>query len=119
MSSLYERLGAAAGIREMVEHAVEAFLENPAVAPRFRAITDLDQHKEMSRAFFCAGAQGPDPYTGRDMRTAHRGMNISEKEYLAVMDDIMAAADKRGVDDETRREVLSILYSLKNDIIGV
>lgn len=51
------------------------------------------------------------------MRSAHRGMNISEQEFLAVVDDIMGVADKRDLDDTTKQEVLAILYSLKGEIV--
>ena len=50
-------------------------------------------------------------------RAAHRGMNISEQEYLAVADDIMAALDKNGVGDQEKREILMIAFSLKGEIL--
>ena len=53
------------------------------------------------------------------MRTAHRGMNISEQEYLAVTDDIMGALAKHDVDAATQKDVLAILYALKGDIIRI
>lgn len=51
------------------------------------------------------------------MPTAHKGMNISEQEYLAVMDDIVGAMEKNGVGEDTKKDVLAILYSLKGGII--
>jgi hemoglobin len=73
----------------------------------------------MAREFFCAGAGGPERYTGKDMLAAHKGMNISEQEYLAVMDDIVGALAKNGIDEPTKGEVVAILYSLKGSIIRV
>jgi hemoglobin len=73
----------------------------------------------MAREFFGAGAGGPEPYTGRDMLTTHKGMNISEQEYLAVMDDIVGAMDKNGVGEDAKKDVIAILYSLKGEIIRV
>jgi|TARA_R110002033_G_C3702071_1_gene220891 hemoglobin len=67
--------------------------------------------------FFCAGAGGPQEYKGRDMVTTHKGMNISEQEYLAVMDDILEAMDKNKYGDEEKKDVLAILYSLKGGVI--
>lgn len=118
-TSLYERLGGAEGIKAMVEDAVAAHLESPVIGPRFRAIADIDHAKQMASEFFGAGAGGPDPYTGKDMLDAHRGMNISEQEFLAAVDDIMDAGNKHGLDDVTKQEVLAILYSLKGHIIRV
>jgi len=46
-------------------------------------------------------------------------MNINETEYLAVLDDVMAALDKHGVGQREKEEILSILYGLKGEIIRV
>lgn len=116
-TSLYDRLGGAAGISALVEDIVAAHLTNPAVQARFQNVNDLAHLKKMAREFFGAGSGGPEPYTGKDMRTAHRGMNISEQEYLAVMDDIMGVLDKHQIDEVTKKDVLAILYSLKGEII--
>ena len=116
-TSLYDRLGGAAGIAALVDDAMTAHLANPVVQTRFQNIKDLEHAKKMAREFFCAGSGGPEAYTGRDMLTTHRGMNISEQEYLAVMDDIMGALNKHQIDDATQKDVLAVLYSLKGEII--
>ena len=118
-TSLYQRLGAADGIARLVEDAIDAHLVNPIVKTRFEKIKDIEFAKKMAREFFCAGAGGPEPYTGKDMLTAHKGLNISEQEYLAVTDDIVGAMNKHKLDDSTKNDVIAILYSLKDNIIRV
>jgi len=115
--SLYERLGRQEGITRIVHDVMDAHLNNPVIAPRFQAATDLDHAKEMAVQFFCAGCGGPECYTGRDLVVAHRGMNISEQEYMAAMDDILGALEKNGVDPGTRGEVTAVLYALKGQVI--
>jgi len=117
--SLYERLGQKDGITRIVDDVMTNHLSNAVVRTRFANIKDLDHARRMAAEFFCAGCGGPEPYTGRDMLTTHRGMNISEQEYLAVMDDILGALGKHGIDQATQNEVVAILYSLKNEIIRV
>ena len=117
--SLYDRLGRFEGITRIVHDVMDAHLSNPLVAPRFQAAKDLDHAKKLAVEFFCAGCGGPEPYTGRDMLATHKGMNISEQEYLAVMDDILGALEKNRVDATTRGEVTAILYSLKGQVIRV
>jgi hypothetical protein len=46
-------------------------------------------------------------------------MNISEQEYMAVVEDILNTLDKHKIDDQTRKDVLAIVYSLKDEIIHV
>lgn len=117
--SLFERLGGSTGIASIVDDVMARHMANPVVKTRFENIEDTDRAKKMAFDFFAAGSGGPVQYTGLDMRSAHRGMNISEQEYLAVMDDIMGALDKHHIDEATQKDVLAILYSLKNDIIRV
>ena len=118
-ASLYQRLGGAAGIARIVDDVMAAHLANPIVKTRFENIKDLERAKRMAREFFCAGSGGPEPYTGKDMLAAHKGMNISEQEYLAAMDDIVSALGTNGIDATTTGEVVAILYSLKGQIIRV
>ena len=118
-TTLYERLGSAEGIAKLVDEVMEAHLSNPIVKTRFENIKDMERAYQMAREFFCAGAGGPQTYTGKDMLTAHKGMNISEQEYLAVTDDIVGAMMKQGLSEDTQKDVIAILYSLKDQIIRV
>ena len=118
-ATLYERLGRFDGITRIVHDVMDAHLANPLIAPRFQASQDLDHAKKMAVEFFCAGCGGPEPYMGRDLLVAHRGMNVNEQEYMAAMDDILSAMEKNAVDPGTRGEVSAILYSLKGQVIRV
>jgi hemoglobin len=117
--SLYQRLGEAEGIARLVDDVMAAHLANPLIKTRFENIKDMERAKRMAREFFGAGAGGPAPYTGKDMLAAHKGMNISEQEYLAATDDIVGAMNKNKLDEATKNDVIAILYSLKGNIIRV
>jgi hemoglobin len=121
--SLYERLGGAKGIEELVDTIVDAHMNNPHVKARFLPIKDDPKHFAAVRQhlinFLASGSGGAEKYVGRDMLSAHRGMNISETEYMHVMDDILGALDKHKVDEQTKKDVLAIVYSLKDQIIRV
>jgi hemoglobin len=118
-TSLYDRLGGAKGIAQIVDDLVANHLRNPLIKTRFENVKDLEHAKRMAREFFCAGAGGPETYTGKDMIAAHKGMNISEQEYLAAMDDIVEALSKNKMGEDTVKDVIAILYSLKGQIIRV
>ena len=53
------------------------------------------------------------------MLATHKGMDITEEEFLAVIDDALEALDKNDIDQRTKEEVLFVLYSMKGDIIHV
>lgn len=115
--SLYERLGGAKGVARIVDDTFAAHLKNPVVKTRFEIVKDLENVKKMAREFFGAGSGGPETYTGKDMMAAHKGMNISEQEYLAVMDDVVEALSKNKISEDAVKDVIAILYSLKSQII--
>lgn len=118
-NTLYQRLGGAPGLARIVNDVIDNHLANPVVKTRFENAKDLPRLRQLALDFFTAGSGGPANYTGKDMLQAHRGMNISEQEYLAVMDDVMGALRKNEVPQDVCNEVLGILYSLKGEIIRV
>ena len=67
----------------------------------------------------CAGTGGSQQYTGMSMLEAHKGMNVSEAEFVAVLDDILAALDKHNVGEREKAELLAIAYSMKPEIVHV
>lgn len=121
--TLYQRLGGAEGIAKLVDDIVEAHMHNPTIKARFLpSLDDLDHLgavKQHLCDFLGAGSGGPEQYGGRSMPDAHRGMNVSAAEYMAAIDDILAALDKNKIDEQTRKDVLAIAYSLKDEIIHV
>ena len=120
--SLFERLGGSSGITALVEDIVAMHMENPVIRARFRPYLETEKlavTKKHLCAFLEAGSGGPAVYAGRSMVDAHRGMNVSETEYMAALDDILAALRKHAVDEETQKDVLAIAYSLKGDILHV
>jgi hemoglobin len=122
-TSLFERLGGSSGIEQIVEEVASRHLENPVIAARFRPYLEqpqkLQELKVHLARFLEMGSGGPLRYQGRDMRRTHTGMNISPAEYMAAMDDIMTALAHVGIDEQTRKDVLAIAWSLKGDIIQV
>lgn len=120
--TLFERLGGRNGISKIVDDTVENHMNNVAVNARFLPYKNQPEQltiiKNHTIDFFSAGSGGPAAYSGKDMITAHTGMNISRAEYMHVMDDIFMALDKNSIDEETKKDVLSILWSLKGMIIS-
>ncbi len=118
MSSLYERLGATDGITAIANDTVDFHLDNPRIAPRC-ADSDIAAVKKVVAEFFIASSGGPSVYEGKDMLTTQRGMNIDGAEFLAALEDAMAALDKNSIGQREKEEVLFFLYSLKGEVVHV
>ena len=120
-ATLFERLGGTEGISRIVDDVIDTHMENPAIMVRFLPYKNQPERlaviKKHTVQFFSAGSGGPAEYHGKEMPDAHTGMNISRSEYMHVVDDIMIVLDKRNIDEETKKDVLAILWSLKEMIV--
>ncbi|MBM3795420.1 MAG: group 1 truncated hemoglobin [Acidobacteria bacterium] len=108
MATLFERLGGTEGITRIVSDLVDLHLTNPRIATLF-AGGDLAKLKHRAATFFISGSGGPNTYEGKDMLSAHKGMNIDDEEFNAVLDDALAALSKHNVGQPEKEEVLFIL----------
>ncbi len=118
--SLYERLGGEEKIRPMVADLLSLHQNNPVISTRYAVAKKSDAEIiDLVVDLLCSGTGGPQEYKGLDMKTAHTGMNCSEAEFVAVLDDLLAAMEKHGVGEVEKAEVLAMNYGLKDEIIHV
>jgi hemoglobin len=116
-TTLYQRLGGEAGITRLVTDVVANHYRNPLIRSRFEVVKDRAALERHVCEFLSAGSGGPQAYSGRDLVSAHKGMNVSEQELIAAIDDIVAAMTKNDLDLSVQNEVVAILYSLKGDVL--
>ena len=114
---LYERLGGKPAITAVVDDFVGNVAADSRINGRF-ANTNIPHLKQMLVDQICAGTGGPCTYTGRNMEAAHRGMNISEAEFGALVEDLVKTLDKFKVPEKEKGELLGILGPMKTSIIG-
>ena len=114
--SLFERLGGAEGVTRIAHDVVQNHWDNPVISRRF-ANFDPDKLKKGAADFFVTGTGGPNVYGGKDMIATHKGMNINNDEFVAVLEDALAAMEKNDVGQREKEEVLYIFFSLKNEVI--
>ena len=117
--SLYERLGGTEGITQIASDALDNHLANPRIKSRYEHLENLEAVRAGAANFFISATGGPDVYEGKNMLETHKGMNIDEAEFMAVVDDILDALDKNSIDQREQAEVLFALYSLRREIILV
>lgn len=65
----------------------------------------------------CAATGGPCTYVGRDMKTAHSGLGISEKDSDGSVKHLVATLDKLNAPPREKDEVLATVSTLKKDIV--
>jgi truncated hemoglobin YjbI len=76
LASVFEQIGGKPAVSAAVDGLYERLLADPVLAPYF-AGTDMDRQKRHMRAFMAVALGGADLYAGRDMSSAHAGLDIT------------------------------------------
>ncbi len=116
--SLYDRIGGREKVKAIVEDIWNNHSKNPIVKDRFAGSDPSYVKKRVFEIFAAATGSTDVEYKGMDMKSAHRGMNINEMEFNAVVDDVLAACEMHKVAQQERNEVLAILWSVRKDIVN-
>lgn len=66
---------------------------------------------------FCKAAGGPCVYLGRDMKTTHGGLGITEADWDAAAKHLVAAMDKYKVPKAEKDELMAFVATQKKDIV--
>jgi len=119
--TLYERLGGYDAICAVAGDLLPRLQADPQLA-RFwqnRGEDGLRREKQLLIDFLCSSAGGPLYYTGRDMKTSHKGMKISERDWSAFLGHVGATLEAFKVPQAERDQVLAFVQSTKSDIVQV
>jgi hemoglobin len=119
--SLYDRLGGKTAIVAVVDD----FVANCAADARInKFFTATAADKNRLTAFknklvdqICEAAGGPCKYTGRDMKTAHAGMGISNADFNALVEDLTKSLDKFKVAKAEQDQLLGVLGPMRSQIV--
>lgn len=115
-ASLYERLGGKDAITAVVDEFVANVAADKAIN-KFFAGADIPHLKKMLVEQICEATGGPCKYSGMDMKSAHKGMGISNAEFNALVGDLVKALDKFKVPEKEKNELLGALAVLKGAIV--
>lgn len=117
--SLYKRLGGYDAIAAVTDDFIGRLVADKSLQRFFggHSKDSLGRIRQLIVDQLCAATGGPCVYIGRDMKTAHQGMGISEAEWNASVGHLVATLDKFKVPEREKKEVLGAISGLKNDIV--
>jgi hemoglobin len=117
--SLYSRLGGYDAVAAVVDDFIGRLVADKRFAKFFVGHSE-DSLKKLRQHIvdqFCAAAGGPCLYTGRDMKTSHKGLGITEDDWNAAAAHLVASLDKFKVPKAEKDDLLAFVTSLKKDIV--
>jgi hemoglobin len=120
--ALWERLGGEQAVRAVVHDFVIAAAPDPKVNFFRDGKFKLDDAgvkrlEQLLVELISATTGGPLKYTGRDMKSSHAGMAISEAEFGALAGHLIATLKKFNVPQKEIDELVTIVASTKKDIV--
>ena len=117
--SLYERVGGYNALAAVVDDFIVRLISDKQFEKFFSGASN-DSKKRIRQHIldqFCAATGGPCVYTGRDMKTSHAGLGITNAEWDAAAKHLTASLDKFKVPEKEKGEILAFVVSLKKDIV--
>ena len=117
--SLYERIGGYNALAAVVDDFIGRLVADKQFE-RFFIGHSIDSKKRIRQHIldqFCAATGGPCVYTGRDMKTSHKGLGITNADWDAAAKHLSDSLDKFKVPEREKGEVLAFVTTLKKDIV--
>lgn len=136
--ALFDRLGGETGITAVVEDFTSRVLQDPRVNWQRKEVkgTGFSAFRKSSEAgvwiatvenqttlkkhliqFIVLTTGGPAHYDGKEIKTTHAAMRISNPEFDAVLGDLKASLDRLQIPNKEQKELLSIIESTRPQIV--
>jgi len=135
--ALFDRLGGEAGISNIVADFMPRALQDPRVNWGRKGVrhTGLILHRQKSAnwsaspenvaelqthlvQFLALATGGPAHYEGKEMKSAHAGMHITNPEFDATLGDLKASLDKLQIPNKEQKELLAIIETTRPEIVA-
>ena len=116
---LYEKLGGYDAIAAVTDDFIERLLADTELSKFFVGHSN-DSKKRIRQLVvqqLCAATGGPCIYTGRDMKTSHAGLGITEEQWNTSVNHLVSTLNKFNVPEKEKNEVIGAIASLKKDIV--
>jgi hemoglobin len=133
---LYDRLGGEVGLKLIVDDYVTRLLADPRVNFQRVGVTQggFSIHRDRSMQwdasdanvaemkkhfvqFIAVATGGPSHYDGKDMKSAHANMHISNPEFDAALGDLKMTLDKLQIANQEQKELLSVIETTREQIV--
>ncbi len=120
--SLYDRLGGINNIAVIIDDVIErsyadpVFHANPRISEAHKRFPK-PVYKFNATALACQVMGGPQKYTGRTIKEAHKHLNVTEQEWKELIKIFRDSMTSFKVPQKEQGEVIAIIESTKGDVV--
>lgn len=117
--ALYKRLGGYDAIAAVTDDFIGRLATDAQLAKYFvgHGTDSKERIRQHVVDFLCVATGGPCVYKGRDMKTAHAGLGISESDWNKGVMHLVATLDKFKVPQKEKDDLLAAASGLMKDIV--
>jgi hemoglobin len=117
--SLYKRLGGYDAVAAVTDDFITRLVTNKQLSRFFVGLSDDSKGKVRNHIInqVCMVTGGPCNYTGRDMKTTHKGLGITESDWNVMASLFVETLTKFNVPKKEQDELLAIVATTKKDIV--
>jgi len=115
--TLYERLGGAAAVEQLVDELSRRLLDDPRLGPAFAEL-NLDILQQHRAAYLTVILDGPEEYEGRSMREAHQPLGLTADDMDAFLAVLRGVLEDAAVDGSDASAVVRAIERLRPAIVA-
>ncbi len=118
-NSLYKRLGGYDALAAVTDEFIQALATDKKLGRFFVGASENSKMRirQLVVDQLCAATGGPCVYIGRDMKSSHKGLGITEEDWNIAVKHLVNTLTKFKVPEKEQNEVAAALMGLKADIV--
>jgi hemoglobin len=117
--TIFEKIGGEKSVNLAVDIFYRRVLSDPKVATFFES-TNMDDQRAKQKSFLTMVFGGPNAYTGKDLRTAHKPLvdrGLNDTHFNIVIERLEGTLKELGVPDDLTKQVIAIAETTRNDVL--
>ncbi len=115
--SIYEQIGGEKAVGAAVDIFYKKVVTDDRISHFFDSV-DMAGQIQKQKSFLTTVFGGPNNYTGKDMREAHKHMNLTEEHFGAVAENLVNTLQELSVPQSMIDEIVGIALSVKDDVLN-
>lgn len=117
METLYERIGGAESVEQMLTAFYQRVFVDPVLAPFFEH-SSIERLTGMQAAFFAIALGGPEPERMPSLVEAHRGRGIESKHLSRFTELLVETLQEVGIPEADTKKVYERIATYSNAVLG-
>lgn len=117
--TLYEKLGGKQAIDAVVVELTNKMMKDSQLGKYCKNISKdkVEKNRQLVASFICKATGGPCEYKGKDMKSAHAKLNISESDWDRFVQLTQETLNQFKVPADVQKEFLTAVSPLKDQIV--